>query len=92
MGAQTYLNQSSYYIDCANAIEEALTPISSQVFIFKGMSLCSKQFLIRSHSSGYLLPPMLEKVDDKNQEDLEAYGIFVEKSRTRSLPLKDFRN
>jgi len=67
------LNQSFYCIDCAAAIEEELMPISSQVFIYEGMSLCRKHFVIRSHSSGYVAPLMLEKVDNKRQEDLKAY-------------------
>jgi len=70
------LNQSFYCIDCVAAIEEELPPISSQVFIFEGMSLCREHFLIRS---GYIPPPMLDKVDKKREEDLKAYRFWLKR-------------
>jgi hypothetical protein len=73
------LNQSFYCIDCAATIEKELTPISSQVFIYEGMSLCRKHFLIRSHSSGYIPPSTLKKVDKKRQEDLKAYEHWLKR-------------
>jgi|GEM_PF-4822548 hypothetical protein len=72
------LNQCFYCIDCVASIEEELTPISSQVFMFEGMSLCREHFHIRS---GYIPPPMLKKVDKKREEDLMAYRFLVDKSR-----------
>jgi len=60
------LSQGFCCIECIIANEEeGLTPISSQVFIYEGMSLCLKHFRIRSSLSGYIPQSILEKVERK---------------------------
>jgi hypothetical protein len=73
------LSQFFYCVDCAIATEEELTPISSQVFIFEGMSLCLKHFRFRSSSSGLISSSMLDKVDRKREQDLAAYAHWLKR-------------
>ena len=74
-----YLSQGFCCIECIIANEEeGLTPISSQVFIYEGMSLCLKHFRIRS-LSGYIPPSILEKVERKREQDLLAYEHWLKR-------------
>ena len=56
------------------------------------MSLCREHFLI---CSGYIPPPMLDKVDKKREEDLKAYKFYlkrVENEKANNMStFKDFR-
>lgn len=75
-----FLSQGFCCIECIIANEEeGLTPISSQVFIYEGMSLCLKHFRIRSSLSGSIPPLILEKVERKREQDLSAYEHWLKR-------------
>jgi hypothetical protein len=73
------LSQGFCCIECIIANEEGLTPISSQVFIYEGMSLCLKHFRIRSSLFGNIPPSILEKVERKREQDLSAYEHWLKR-------------
>jgi hypothetical protein len=73
-----FLSQGFCCIECLIANEEeGLIPISSQVFIHEGMSLCLKHFRIRSSSSGFIPPSTFEKVERKREQDLAVYEHWI---------------
>ncbi|MGA6989151.1 MAG: hypothetical protein WBX81_01935 [Nitrososphaeraceae archaeon] len=71
------MNRCFYCIDCVASIEEELTPISSQVFIIEECHFGANTFFLIC--SGYIPPPMLDKVDKKRK--ILRHTVLVEKSR-----------